>query len=190
MKTIILKSLLVIACLLSSANLSAYSYYYKGGLYFHILSETELTCEIVQGDIKYLGDIVIPPVITWTNKRYTVVKIRERTFFGCKDLKSVTIPNSVTEIESLAFWNCKNLTKVIISESVTKIARNNFNYCPALTTLYVLNPTPPAIIPAVFDLSEEKHQTIKVFVPRMALNAYKQVLGWNRFLNLQGFDPK
>ena len=46
-------------------------------------------------------------------------------FYNCKNITSVTIPNTVTTIDSHAFYNCSNLTTTI-PYSVTSIGRHAF----------------------------------------------------------------
>ena len=50
---------------------------------------------------------------------------RQRAFYGCTALKSVTIPESVTVIGENAFADCTSLTSVIIPDGVTYIAHKN-----------------------------------------------------------------
>ena len=47
-------------------------------------------------------------------------------FKNCKNLTTVTIPNSVTSIGYEAFEDCNNLTNVTISNNVTSIGNNAF----------------------------------------------------------------
>ena len=51
-------------------------------------------------------------------------------FADCKLLKSVTFPNSVTDIRPMAFYECYSLRDVVIPSNVTKLAENAFpNTC-------------------------------------------------------------
>ncbi len=54
-------------------------------------------------------------------------------FSYCVDLKSVTIPDSVTSIGINAFYNCSGLTSITIPDSVTSIGGSAFYGCNALT---------------------------------------------------------
>jgi hypothetical protein len=51
----------------------------------------------------------------------------------CTSLKSIAIPDSVTEIGKHAFLDCESLESVIIPDSVTKISDYAFEVCNNLT---------------------------------------------------------
>ena len=86
----------------------------------------------------------------------TVVKMGERTFWGCKNLKkvniskkldtisssvfasctnleSITIPPTVKSIEGGVFWECENLSNIIIPSGVTTMGSEVFSYIPSIT---------------------------------------------------------
>ena len=56
-------------------------------------------------------------------------------FYYCTELKSVTIPNSVTVIGDYAFQNCSSLTSVVIPNSITSIGNNAFKNCIGLKSV-------------------------------------------------------
>ena len=56
------------------------------------------------------------PISTTRNLTAPVTRIRDKAFYYCTGLTSVTIPNSITKIESDAFNYCNNLTSVHISD--------------------------------------------------------------------------
>jgi hypothetical protein len=60
-------------------------------------------------------------------------------FYGCYNLTSVTIPDSVTSIGGRAFWYCRSLTSVTIPDSVTSIGDSAFNSCSSLTSVTIGN---------------------------------------------------
>ena len=66
-----------------------------------------------------------------------VTVIGNSVFYGCTNLTSVTIPDSITSIEQSAFEKCTNLTSVIIPESVTDIEAYAFVDCASLTSLTI-----------------------------------------------------
>ena len=86
----------------------------SGDYEYNVLSDG--TVEIT----KYTGsgdNVKIPDKIAGKK----VTRLGVMSFYSLKELKSVTIPNSVTSIGSLAFDSCKNLTKVTIPNSVKDI---------------------------------------------------------------------
>ena len=72
---------------------------------------------------------------------YTIRKgtkvICDGAFFGCNNLTSIHISNSVTSIGDGAFYNCKDLTSIHIPNSVTSIGNNAFSECKNLTSIHI-----------------------------------------------------
>ena len=66
----------------------------------------------------------------------TVTKIGEEAFGGT-GLTSVNIPNGVTCIENFAFGGCDRLTEVKISSSVTSIGDYAFSACASLKSISI-----------------------------------------------------
>jgi hypothetical protein len=58
-------------------------------------------------------------------------------FFGCLNLPSVTIPNSVTGIGANCFGSCESLTSITIPESITTITNSAFSLCRSLETVII-----------------------------------------------------
>jgi len=72
----------------------------------------------------------------------SVTSIGSYAFYGCTDLSSITIPNSVTSIEGRAtFFRCNNLVYVSIPSSLLKkIDIDVFDTCYKLTSITVRYP--------------------------------------------------
>ena len=85
---------------------------------------------IIDG-IRYADTCAIEAVDK-TLEQYTFVEgtkyIGESAFFGCKELKSIEIPDSVTLIEYKAFGNCKNLQRVKMSDGLKCLP----DHCPSM----------------------------------------------------------
>jgi len=79
------------------------------------------------------SDIYIPR--TYNNK--PVTSIGNKAFYGCHEITSITIPDSVTSIGSFAFHDCYRLTSITIPNSVTSIGSCTFFGCDSLTDLAV-----------------------------------------------------
>lgn len=66
-------------------------------------------------------------------------KIPPYTFYGCKNLSSITIPDNVETIGWSAFYNCAALTSINIPSSVTSIGSSAFYNCASLTSVTLPN---------------------------------------------------
>ena len=83
----------------------------------------------------------------WENYRNDIkeVKIKGVTsipawgFANCKNLTSITIPNTITTIGSNAFSECKGLTSIIIPNGVVSIGSRVFSHCTNLTSIKLHN---------------------------------------------------
>ena len=107
------------------------------GIKYDLSTET-LNAEVIKNsDNPYSGDITIPESVDYNDKTYSVISIGDYAFYGCSDLTSVTIPNSVKTIGSTAFYSCLALTSITIPKSVTHIGGDAFGYNPALETFIV-----------------------------------------------------
>lgn len=63
-----------------------------------------------------LVNVVIPTSIKIGDRNYLVTEIDRDGFKGCKNLKSIEIPKSVTNIGSKAFWDCNQLESVVMPD--------------------------------------------------------------------------
>jgi hypothetical protein len=86
---------------------------------------------------KYKGTMPANTVIN--NIRGDTIAIAGGAFEGdgCKNLASITIPNSVTSIGYLAFSGCASLASITIPAGVTSISWGTFGGCYSLTSITV-----------------------------------------------------
>lgn len=76
---------------------------------FEVISATDRTCRLgvsstlpVAVSDNISGNVKVPSYV----QGCTVVEISDNAFGGCKNITSITIPNSVTSIGSSAFYYC------------------------------------------------------------------------------------
>ncbi len=95
-----------------------------------------------ENDVLYIGNALIIARKTISG----IYKIREGTtciadqaFYGCSELTSITIPNSVTSVGDHVFNDCIGLISVTIPDSVTSIGYCAFYGCSGLTIVTIGN---------------------------------------------------
>ena len=139
----LLRTLLVAVLCMATSEAFAYYDFYEDGIYY-LFKDGGVVVSCV-GDPtksdrnKYSGEIVIPETVIHNGLTYNVVGIFTYAFYGCTDLTSITIPNSVTSIGSATFYGCTGLTSVTIPNSVTSIDYQAFSYCSGLTSVTIPN---------------------------------------------------
>ena len=94
---------------------------------FYILNDKSLMLT------RYFGsetDVVIPD----TYQNYTVTTIGH-SVFNNDGIKTITVPDTVTDIQDYAFASNKGLTSVKLSSNLTHLGTDAFFYCSALETI-------------------------------------------------------
>ena len=127
------------------ASVSAFAYdndydFEVDRIYYNITSKIDQTVEVTSYRFdRYKRDVRIPRKVSYSGVTYKVTRIGSSAFEECSDLKSVTIPNSVTSIGESAF-SASGLTSVTIPNSVTSIGKSAFSFS-GLTSVTI----PPSV---------------------------------------------
>lgn len=132
MKTL-LRTLLVAVCCMTASKATA-QYFENNGIYYYHSKDGGKYAEVKhtgRSGKMYSGDIVIPDSVEYEGNIYVVKYIDYDAFLGCKNLKSVILPNSISLINARAFKGCTGLAYVYIPPKA-KIGEDAFNECPNL----------------------------------------------------------
>ena len=78
-------------------------------------------------------------ITSFDELQYFVGLEKVRGFWGCSNLTSIVLPNSVKTIESEAFSGCTSLKSVVIPNSVEYINSEAFKDCSSLTSIELPN---------------------------------------------------
>lgn len=133
---------------------------------------------------EYKGDVIIPESVIYNNADYPVAEIADYAFTWCRNLTSVTIPQSVSKIGYRSFHYCDKLSSVIIPSSVKSIGSMAFANC-GLTSMVNLAISPQDINEDVF--SNVNKSKCKLYVPIESVNLYKAADVWKEF-SIQGIN--
>ena len=131
MKQKLFKPVLLIVCLFSCIEISAYDFEVDG--IYYITSSTDKTVEVTYSYEKfYIGDIKIPSTVQYQDYVFNVTEIGANAFSYPNGITSITIPNSITKIGNNAFSSSNELSSIIIPNSVTYIGNFAFSNCEKL----------------------------------------------------------
>jgi hypothetical protein len=61
--------------------------------------------------------------------------IESVAFQGCKNLKKIELPSTLTKIDGSAFKGCENLTEITLPEGLTQLSASAFSNCKKLETV-------------------------------------------------------
>lgn len=131
MKRIVLFVLMISIFALHS--IASYSFTYDG-LHYSNVDKISKTCSVSKGEEVIQGSVTIPSVAYDGTDNYTVIEISSYGFYGCENLTSVKIPNTVIGIGDDAFMYCTGLTKVVFPDSVS-LGKRVFYGCDSLASL-------------------------------------------------------
>lgn len=138
MKQVVL-TLAIIAALSLNVNAAYDENEFKyNGLYYRITSSSERTLSCIGAD-ESIEDLIIPKEVLFTGVTYTVTSIYYDAFGDHVNLKSIVIPNSVTEIGNYAFSGCSSLESITIPDNVTEIGNSTFFGCCSLESITIPN---------------------------------------------------
>lgn len=119
-----------------------------------------------------LTDLTIPEGVT---------KINNFTFMRLKDLRSVSLPNTLNCIGWSGFANDSALATITLPESLDSLAPWSLGRCVGLGSIRSKSSIPPKVGDTLAFTNIDK--TIPVYVPYGSAAAYSTAFGWSLFSN-------
>lgn len=98
-------------------------------------------------------------------------------YLNGEKVTDLVIPNDITVIKQYTFYNYCSLVSVVIPDSVTTIEECAFWGCNNIASIYCKRTTPPTVGENVFSIGN----SLKIYVPRASVDAYKSADGWKEY---------
>ena len=102
--------------------------YFDGLLYYKVTSNSPREVSVNKVE-KSVISIEIPSTVRIEGNSYSCTIIADQVFYGCENLTSVKMPNTIRAIGKGAFSHCRKLSSITISENVSEIKEQTFEYC-------------------------------------------------------------
>ena len=138
------------------------SYFEVDGIRYVPVSPSERTCDAI--DCVYdetAGNTIIPSAVTFNGITLSVQKVQPYTcyenkyiqtlncdfsnlipnyaFYGCTNMKSMTLGNSITSIGNYAFYGCSKMESMTLGNSITSIGKYAFYGCSKMESMILSN---------------------------------------------------
>lgn len=97
------------------------------GIYYNLVPKAKIA-EVVAGEEKYSGHVVIPSTVEYEGITYNVSSVNA-AFKECPELTSVAFPKGIKEIKPDTFKECLNLETVSLPEDLQTLGERAFYFC-------------------------------------------------------------
>ena len=104
------------------------------GLKYTYYSSGQAT--VIPGDYQNLKSVTVPGTVTINNSQYQVTAIGSGAFNGCYNIRTVNLPEGITEIGNSAFCNVY-FTEINLPSTLKSIGNDAFKYCNDLVSISI-----------------------------------------------------
>ncbi len=130
-----------------------------------IISKGNLYCAVCKG----LTEYVVPE---------EVVSVNPQAFVNAEELESVRMSDNVLYLGGRPFYGCSNLKEITLSARMKRISSNMFENQNSIERIYCRAETPPDIYLYEMDKNRINFGKLKVYVPKGSLGAYMEHKSW------------
>lgn len=117
--------------------------------------------------------VTVAETVKIGNKTLKVTTIADNAFSGNKKLTKVTIGNNIIKIGNKAFYKCTNLKTVVIGKKVQSIGKSAFAGCKKLSKVTVKSTVLKTVGKSAF---KGIKKNAKVTLPKKKFKAYKKLI--------------
>ena len=117
--------------------------------------------------------VTVAETVKIGNKTLKVTTIADNAFSGNKKLTKVTIGNNIIKIGNKAFYKCTNLKTVVIGKKVQSIGKSAFAGCKKLSKVTVKSTVLKTVGQSAF---KGIKKNAKVTLPKKKFKAYKKLI--------------
>ena len=150
---------------------------------YYIIKKIDTTKNITLEENE-VTSVEIPATFTYENKTYKITKIGNKAFYKCRNITSVNIPDTVTEIEDGIYseeppcgaFMKSGITSIELPKSITKIGDFAFFNCQQLKSVNIPEKV-TTIGEAAFGWCENENLSITIpdSVTNIEINAFLYV---------------
>ena len=101
----------------------------QSGLSFRITKNNEVILANIKKELEH---VIIPKEVEISKELYRVTSIGNEVFKNNTVIKSIHIPDSITDIDECTFYNCCNLESIFLPKNLTEIGEMAFKNCTNL----------------------------------------------------------
>lgn len=112
--------------------------------------------------------------------------INVNAFYNDHRLRDIKFNEGLTRIGDNAFYHCDSLREVTLPSTLLRADASPFDYCDNLRKVTCLSIEPPYMTDQIpYGRAMEGRE---LYVPAIALNIYKQTMGWDKFPAIKPID--
>lgn len=111
----------------------------------------------------------------------SITKLGKGSFNRCSSLTQINIPEGVKSLGQVCFHKCSALESIELPSTVTAIEPAAFQYCTGLTRVSITADTPPSLGSSAF---ANCSALTGIYVPDESVEAYKTATNWNAFADI------
>lgn len=126
----------------------------------------------------YIGVFAMNEQLKSVSLPNSITKLGNGSFNRCTSLTQINIPDGVKSLGQACFLRCSALESIELPSTVTAIGSVAFQYCTGLTRVSIAASTPPSLGSSAF---ANCTALTGIYVPDSAVETYKAATNWSSY---------